>query len=118
MLGLVTSPVEAAAPSVSVCFGYGTGAPYSKLPVLLYRYNGSKYAPYKDGKTNESGCAIFRDVNTNSDYLIYAYNVTPNCGASYISCILYAKTDPLHVGYSSVDFSPGSTYWVVVSYSI
>lgn len=60
--------------NVKACFVYTTGAVYESKDLFLYQWNGSSWVLERNyGKTDESGCGTYFNVDKNAYYYIQAY---------------------------------------------
>lgn len=72
---VAAAPAAQAATAVSFCFQWNTGKAYSSQPVQLQYWNGTKWVPYRDGKTNASGCGTFSNTASNVHLQVQAHTV-------------------------------------------
>jgi hypothetical protein len=71
--------------NVKACFVYYNGALYKSKEMYLYQWNGSGWKLYREnGKSDDTGCGTFFNVDKNTYYYFQAY-WTYNVGSTVIA---------------------------------
>lgn len=76
-LGGVLAPASPAhaASSLSFCFKWSNGTAYSRQPVYLMSWSGSRWVSERKGATGSNGCGTFSSVRTDRYTTVKAYVV-------------------------------------------